>query len=68
MTHVRENVWLCAAQPHSEFLLLKTVLMNDQMATRHQAVTHTASLAFQASFNEQIKHIIRKLHAVFVQP
>ena len=28
----------------------------------------TASPAFQASFNEQIKHIIRKLHAVFVQP
>jgi hypothetical protein len=27
-----------------------------------------ASPAFQASFNEQIKHIIRKLHAVFVQP
>ena len=29
---------------------------------------HPASLALQASFNEQIKHIIRKLHAVFVQP
>ena len=27
-----------------------------------------ASPAFQASFNEQIKHIIRNLHAVFVQP
>jgi hypothetical protein len=27
-----------------------------------------ASPAFQASFNEQIKHIIRKLHAAFVQP
>jgi len=29
---------------------------------------HPASLASQAGFNEQIKHIIRKLHAVFVQP
>ena len=27
-----------------------------------------ASPAFQASFNEQIKHIVGKLHAVFVQP
>ena len=27
-----------------------------------------ASPTFQASFNEQIKHIIRKLHAEFVQP
>ena len=26
------------------------------------------SLALQASSNEQIKHIIRKLHSVFVQP
>ena len=32
------------------------------------AVTPCASPAFQASFNEQIKHIIRKLHAEFVQP
>jgi hypothetical protein len=29
---------------------------------------HPASFASQASFNEQIKHIIGKLHAVFVQP
>ena len=29
---------------------------------------HPASPALQASFNEQIKHIIRKHHAVFVQP
>ena len=45
---------------------------SNQMATPHPGwpspYRHPASLALQASFNEQIKHIIRKLHAVFVQP
>ena len=45
---------------------------SNQMATPHPGwpspYRHSASLALQASFNEQIKHIIRKLHAVFVQP
>ena len=34
----------------------------------HPVAVHPASFASQASFNEQIKHIIGKLHAVFVQP
>ena len=34
----------------------------------HPVAVNPASFALQASFNEQIKHIIRKLHAVFVQP
>ncbi len=49
---------------------ISTDEITNQMATpgcRLIAVT-PASPAFQASFNEQIKHIIRKLHAVFVQP
>ena len=36
-------------------------------AAVHAAVT-PLSPALQASFDEQIKHIVRKLHAVFVQP
>ena len=36
---------------------------------RHPVLpSHPASPALQAGFNEHIKHIIRKLHAVFVQP
>jgi hypothetical protein len=49
-------------------LLLKTVLMKSDGDTPHAVAVTPASSAFQASFNEQIKHIIRKLHAVFVQP
>ena len=47
---------------------LKSVLMKSQIRWRHPVAVTPASPAFQASFNEQIKHIIRKLHAVFVQP
>ena len=55
-----------AAQPSEG--LLKSVLMKSQIRWRHPVAVTPASPAFQASFNEQIKHIIRKLHAVFVQP
>jgi hypothetical protein len=34
----------------------------------HAAVTPTSPGFAQASLDKQIKHIIRKLHAVFVQP
>ena len=47
--------------PHEQ----KTVLKSDGDTP---GCRHPASPALQASFNEQIKHIIMKLHAVFVQP
>ena len=55
-----------AAQPSEG--LLKSVLMKSQIRWRHPVAVTPASPAFQASFNEKIKHIIKKLQAVFVQP
>jgi hypothetical protein len=59
--------WLLACSTaHSEGTA-KSVLMRSDGDTR--LPSPPASPAFQASFNEQIKHIIRKLHAeFFVQP
>jgi hypothetical protein len=58
--------WLLACSTaHSEGTA-KSVLMRSDGDTR--LPSPPASLAFQASFDEQIKHIIGKLHAVFVQP
>jgi hypothetical protein len=61
----RTSAWLQHSPADSEGLL-KSVLMKSDGDTR--LPSPRASPAFQASFNEQIKHIIGKLHAVFVQP
>jgi hypothetical protein len=54
--------------PQQEGLLKSVLLKSDAGDTLLPSHPGPASPAFNASFNEQIKHIIRKLHAVFVQP
>jgi hypothetical protein len=58
----------CKHSPQQEGLLKSVLLKSDAGDTLLPSHPGPASPAFHASFNEQIKHIIRKLHAVSVQP